>query len=52
MSDFSTNESRSDDPETAINIRVAERQLEETDAVWKEEGSSHGASSYDTRSAT
>ena len=39
MSDSSTNESQSDDPETTtINIRVTERQLEEIDAVWKEEG--------------
>jgi Arc/MetJ-type ribon-helix-helix transcriptional regulator len=39
MSDSDTGESRSDDPETTtINIRVTERQLEEIDAVWKEEG--------------
>ena len=39
MSNSSTNESQSDDPETTtINIRVTERQLEEIDAVWKEEG--------------
>ena len=39
MSDSGTNKSPSDDPETTtINIRVTERQLEEIDAVWKEEG--------------
>lgn len=39
MSDSGTDESRSDDPETTtINIRVTERQLEEIDTVWKEEG--------------
>jgi len=39
MSDSGANESRSDDPETTtINIRVTERQLEEIDTVWKEEG--------------
>jgi len=39
MSDSGTGEASVDDPETTtINIRVTERQLEEIDAVWKEEG--------------
>ena len=39
MSDSCTDDAGIDDPETTtIDIRVTERQLEEIDAVWKEEG--------------
>lgn len=39
MSDSGASDTQVDDPETTtINIRVTERQLEEIDAVWKEEG--------------
>jgi len=44
MSESGTNDGDVDEPETTtINIRVTERQLEEIDRVWKEEG-------YTTRS--
>jgi hypothetical protein len=52
---FGTDNSQDDDPETTtINIPVAERQLEETDAVWNEEGySSRGEfPRHATRDAT
>lgn len=39
MSNTGTDDTQVDDPETTtINVRVTERQLEEIDAVWKEEG--------------
>ncbi len=39
MSDTGTDGNQGDDPQTTtINIRVTERQLEEIDTVWKEEG--------------
>ena len=39
MSKSDTNNDPIEDPETTtINIRVTERQLEEIDTVWKEEG--------------
>lgn len=39
MVESSTESNKVDDPETTtINIRVTERQLEEIDATWKEEG--------------
>lgn len=39
MSDTDTNKNQDGDPETTtIHIRVTERQLEEIDTVWKEEG--------------
>ncbi|WP_336135397.1 ribbon-helix-helix domain-containing protein [Natronomonas amylolytica] len=39
MSKANTGDGGRDDPETTtINIRVTERQLEEIDRVWKEEG--------------
>lgn len=39
MADSGTKDNAPDDPETTtINIRVTERQLEEIDRVWKEEG--------------